>query len=178
MSIKLTKSVSGCSVLFVCIAALVSTTCGSTQSSPTAPTSSATPAATPAPTPAAPAATGKVEIVINPDPVQFSGQAITDTPSCAGSKNTWFYDQILKEVGGADVTFTARVDSFDDRVVNNVTSGLNIPVPARGSLTLHARWCSATAAAHTAQTTFSGVDANGHAVSAAGPVARLMAPGR
>lgn len=36
---------------------------------------------------------------ISPNPVPFSGQAITDVASCRDRPNTWFYDQILKETG-------------------------------------------------------------------------------
>lgn len=169
------KSVRPWFVLFICLAAFVSTTCGS-STSPTAPTPSE-PAPTPAPPPPPPSppATASAQVSVTPEPVPFSGQPITDAAGCAGSANTWFYDEIIKETGGAAITFTEEVDMFDGRTVNNKT-GLNISVPALGSTTFKRRWCSATAAAHTAQATFRGTDANGHAISVTGPVVRLMAP--
>jgi hypothetical protein len=114
-------------------------------------------------------------VTVNPNPVPFSGQPVTDAPSCAGSKNTWFYEQVLKETGGAAVTFTSRIDKFDERVVNTVTN-LSLVVPANGSMSIQSRWCSAQGVAHTAQTTFTGTDTNGHSVSADGAVASLRSP--
>ena len=157
-------------IRFSCIAALVGAGCSTQTSAPTAPT----PAPAPAPAPAPPPATASIQITIEPNPVPFSGVPITDAASCASSRNTWFYDQVFKETGGAAVTFTARVDKFDDSPVQSQT-GISVPVPANGTLTWHSRWCSAAATAHTAQTTWTGVDANGHSVSVTGPVARLMA---
>jgi hypothetical protein len=148
--------------------------CSSTKSqSPTAPAEVVT---TPPPPPPAPIpATGSVQATVNPNPVPFSGQPVTDAASCAGSKNTWFYEQILKETGGAAVTLTSRIDKFDERVVNTVTN-LSLVVPANGSMSIQSRWCSAQGVAHTAQTTFTGTDANGHSVSADGPMASLRSP--
>jgi hypothetical protein len=114
-------------------------------------------------------------VTINPNPVPFSGQPITDAPSCASSKNTWFYDQVIRETAGTAVTIRARVDSFDSSAVNNVTN-LTMVVPASGSITVRSRWCSATAVEHTAQTTFSGNDANGKALQLVGPIVRLLKP--
>ena len=162
------------------IAVLAVAACSSSKTaSPTGPSevvaTPTPPVAAPPPPPPPPPATGSVEVTLNPNPVPFSGQPVTDAASCAGSKNTWFYEQVLKETGGAAVTFTSRIDKFDERVVNAVTN-LNLEVPANGSITIASRWCSAQRVAHTAQTTFSGTDANGHAVSADGPVAALRSP--
>ena len=162
--------------VLVCGVALLSAMCSS-DSSPTGPT--ATPVATPTPTPTptppppAPAANGRVEVSVVPSPVPFSGQPITDAASCANSKNTWFYDQVLRETGGAEVTLRTRVDRFDGAAVNNLT-GLSIVVPANGSVTLKSRWCSVTAAEHTAQTTFTGADVHGNSLTVTGPVVPLM----
>jgi hypothetical protein len=155
-------------VPILCLAALVAASCG--KSTPTSPTTGSTPPPT-----QTGQSTAKVDIAITPNPVTFSGQPITDTPACAGSPNTWFYDQVFTESGGVDVIFTARVDVFDDRVVNNITTGLNIQVSKSSTSTLHSRWCSVSAGVHTAQTTFSGIDANGHPISVVGPQARLLA---
>lgn len=172
MSITSAKFARGCSVLFVCIAALAAA-CSSSNSSPTAPSSSAS---TPPPPPPG-AVTASVQITVNPNPVPFSGTPITDAAQCAGYADTWFYDQVLQEFGGTDVKFTTRVDTFDDKLANNLT-GLNISVPAHGSAVLHTRWCSGAGIAHTAQTTLTGTDAKGNVVTVTGPVARLMAPGK
>jgi hypothetical protein len=153
---------------------VVSVSCAS--NGPTSPTASSTPPAAPAPTPtpAAPA-TAVVTFAINPNPVPFSGQPITDSAGCAGSKNTWFYTQVATESGGAAVTFTSRVDKFDGRVVNTLT-GLNLVVPAKGTLSISSRWCSSQAVAHTAQSTFMGIDVNGHTINVDAPVANLRSP--
>jgi hypothetical protein len=154
-----------------CVAVLSVAACESTKSSPTGPTETVTTTIPPAPAPA----TGSLQVTVTPNPVPFSGQPITDAASCAGSKNTWFYQQILKETGGAAVTITGRIDKFDQRVVNTVNN-LSMAVPANGSLTVQSRWCSAQAVAHTAQTTFTGTDANGHTVNVDGAMANLRSP--
>jgi hypothetical protein len=81
----------------------------------------------------------------------------------------------MKETGGIDVTFTSRIDSFDGRVVNNVT-GIHQVVPANGTNVTKSRWCSAQAVHHTAQTSWSGMDAKGNVIKVDGPVVNLMSP--
>ena len=162
---------------FACIAALAGTACTKHGSAtPTAPDPAVDPPPSTAPAPPAPTK-GAVTITIQPNPVPFSGTPITDTPSCANFANTWFYDQVFQETGGVDVTFHTRADTFDGKPANSFT-GLNITVPAHGSVTLHTRWCSGAGIGHTAQSTFSGADAKGDTVSVTGPVAYLNAPGR
>lgn len=133
------------------------------------------PRPTPAPTPAPPpsSATGRVDVSINPNPVPFSGQPIPDIASCSTRPNTWFYDQVIREVGGAAVTVTERVDMFDGAVTARTNPSLRIA--ANGSTTVRTRWCSSAATAHTAQSNFSGTDANGRAWTFTGPVVRLQA---
>jgi hypothetical protein len=170
----------------LCVAAALATAvaCGQTESTPTSATtlpsrsggSTVQPApapATPAPTAPSTSATGKVEVTITPNPVPFSGQPITDIASCRDRPNTWFYDQVLREVGGAAVTITERVDTFDGAVASRTSPSLRIA--AKGSTTIRTRWCSSSAAAHTAQTTFRGTDANGRTWSVTGPTVRLLA---
>ena len=159
------------------VAILVSAACSSDSSSPTSAstttstsTTASTPAPAPAPTPTV--VTASVAVTVNPNPVTFSGVPITDSAGCAGSPNTWFYDQVLTESGGAAVTFTSRVDSFDQRVVNNVTN-LNLILPSKGSIKVSSRWCSSSDVSHTAQSTFTGLDANGHLVKVDGPVVQM-----
>ena len=163
-----TKPVRAWSVSVLCAVALVSANC-SKNSSPTSPDSGGQ-----APGPQTPGGTNAVQVTINPNPVPFSGVPVTDTPDCATKKNTWYYDQVFTEMSGNGVTFTNRVDFFDGFAVNNF--GINYNIPARASSTLKARWCSGNATAHTAQSTFNGVDSKGAAVSLTTPVIRLMAP--
>ena len=181
-------------VLFV--AALVAINCGSTEpTSPTpvttgsvpsrssnpagtpTPTPSRTPTPTPAPTPSPSPSTGSgtgaVQVSVSPNPVPFSGQAITDIASCASRPNTWFYDQVLRETGGVAVTVTRRVDTFDGAAGS--ATNPNLRIAASGSTTVRTRWCSVSASAHTAQSTFSGSDANGKTWSVTGPIVRLQA---
>jgi hypothetical protein len=119
--------------------------------------------------------TGSVAVSVNPNPVPFSGKPITDVKACEKRNNTWYYEQSLEEKGGVAVTFHTQQDWFDGFLVNDLT-GLKVVVPARGRLSNNVRWCSSTNSKHTAQSTFTGVDANGNAVTVKGPVAQLMAP--
>jgi hypothetical protein len=163
-------------VPLVCVVALVSATCSDDSSSPTAPSpTTSTPPPAPTPTPPPAPSRGSIEVSIVPSPVPFSGQPISNVSSCANSKNTWFYDQVIRETGGSTVTFTQRVDRFDGQTVNNL-SGLSLVVPANGSITINSRWCSTTAAEHTAESSFSGTDASGNAITAGGGIVRLMRP--
>jgi len=140
------------------------------------PSPAPTPTPTPVPAPNVPApvgSVGKVQVTISPNPVPFSGQAFTDIPSCATRPNTWFYDQVLKETGNVAVTITRRVDTFDGAA--GTATNPNLRIAASGTTSIRTRWCSVSAAAHTAQSTFSGTDANGNAWTATGPVVRLNA---
>jgi len=163
MCIASLKSVRASIVAIASAAALASYAC-STDSTPTGPDNppAAAPSPTPAPTPQA--NNGAITVTVRPNPVPFSGQPITDAAGCAGSANTWFYDQVITETGGVTVHLTHRTDSFDKRVVNDV--GADITIPARGTTTIKSRWCSAAAVFHTAQTTFTGADANGNSITA------------
>lgn len=155
-------------LLFACGAALFSAMCS--ESSPTGPSSPNPPPGT-----TLPPSTGTVSVEIVPNPVPFSGQPITDASGCSGSKNTWFYEQVFTEAGGSEVIFRNRIDTFDGFTVNEL-SGLNIVVPANGTVTLRSRWCSANATEHTARSSFTGQDARGNLVTVTGPSVRLMKP--
>jgi hypothetical protein len=149
---------------------------GCSDSSPTSPSPNTPPTATqpgPAPTPA-PTPAGAVTVSINPNPVPHSGATIADAPGCAGVRYTWFYDQVLRETGGSTVTFTNRIDLFDDRETNN--RAINVVVPANGSVTIQSRWCSSTRAAHSSQTRWTGTDASGRSVSVLSPLVTLSTP--
>ena len=131
------------------------------------------PPSNPGPSPG-PTPTGAVTITVNPDPVPHSGQPITDAAGCANVRYTWFYDQVFQETGGSQVTFTNRIDLFDERETNNVST--NIVVPANGSFTMRSRWCSSDRREHSAQTRWTGTDAAGRTIVVLGARARLMAP--
>ena len=151
-------------LVLVCVTAVAAVSC-TTDSTPNAP-DSAQPQEQPSPTPANPNGTANVNIDIRPNPVPFSGAPITDAASCSGSPNTWFYDQVFTETAGVAVKFTNRTDTFDGRVTNN--GATDVSVPAKGTVTIKSRWCSAAAVSHTAKTTFTGTDANGHTINASG----------
>ena len=137
------------------------------------PTPAPAPTPTPSPSPSTGSATGAVQVTVTPNPVPFSGQAITDIASCANRPNTWFYDQVLRETGGVAVTVTRRVDVFDGAAGS--ATNPNLRIATNGSTTVRTRWCSVTSTAHTAQSTFSGTDANGKTWSVIGPLVRLQA---
>jgi hypothetical protein len=160
-------------VALAAVIAVASTSCDS--SSPTSASDVQSGAGAPTTPPPTAPINGEVRVTVNPNPVPFSGAPVTDAAGCAGVRNTWFYDHVFEETAGSEVTFRSRIDTFDGVVVNNL-SGLTIVVPARGSYTLRTRWCSGNAAEHRAQSSFSGTDANGRAVSISGPTVRLMAP--
>lgn len=157
-------------VALIFMAALASAECN--KSSPTAPTPPQE--VGPPSQPPAPGA-GGVQVTVEPNPVPYSGKPITDLAACNNKNNTWYYDQLLKEVGGVQVTFTKRVDTFDGWPVNELTN-LNIVVPANGTVKLETRWCSASSSEHNAQSVFSGTDAKGNLVTATGGVVRLLKP--
>jgi hypothetical protein len=172
MFTKLLTPVRASTLVFAIAAMLAGVSC-TTDSTPNGPTDSQPPAQSPAPTPPAPPTntTANVTLEVRPNPVPFSGAPITDAASCAGSPNTWFYDQIFTETNGVAVRFTNRTDSFDGRVTNN--GATDIQIPAKGTFTLKSRWCSSASVSHTAATTFTGTDANGHPVTASGGTVQL-----
>lgn len=109
---------------------------------------------------------------MNPNPVPFNGAPITDAAECTNYANTWFYDTVLKETGGGNVTFTTRLDMFDGKIANNI-QGLKIVLGPHDTVVLHTRWCSGASTTHSAQSIFGGVDDSGSAVTAQGQVAQL-----
>jgi hypothetical protein len=159
----------------LCAASLAIAGCNSPNSPTEDPPPTSNPPTNPPPTNPPSNPTGALTVTINPNPVPHSGQPITDAAGCAGVRYTWFYDQVVQETGGAQVTITNRIDLFDDRETNNV-GNLNIVVPANGTATVRSRWCSSTRAEHSSQTRFTGTDAAGRPVTVLGPRVRLMLP--
>jgi hypothetical protein len=154
-----------------CVVAVSSCGDSSTPTSPTAPSAQTPTQPGPAPSPAA----GAVQITINPNPVPHSGVPITDAAGCKDVKYTWYYDQVFQETGGSTVTFTQRIDLFDERETNNI-GNLNMVIPANGTNSIRSRWCSSGKAPHSAQTRWTGTDAAGRTVSVLGPKVTLSAP--
>jgi hypothetical protein len=81
---------------------------------------------------------------------------------------------VLQETGGSAVTFTNRIDLFDDRETNNRI--VNVVVPANGSVTIGTRWCTSHKAAHSSQTRWTGTDAAGRLITVLGPRVILNTP--
>lgn len=174
-------SVSSCVTRVCLVTALTASLAGAFACSKADSPSGPSPVAqTPSPQPTQPGpaptqAVGAVQITVNPNPVPHSGAPITDAAGCVGVKYTWFYDQVFRETGGSTVTFTNRIDLFDDRETNN-TSNLSVVVAAGGSNQIRSRWCSSNKAAHSAQTRWTGTDAAGRSISVLGPKVILAAP--
>ena len=172
------------SVTRVCLVAVLGASAGlavaCSNGTPTSPTQPGPPVATPAPTPSpspTPQASGAVQVTVNPNPVAHSGVPITDAAGCRNVQFTWYYDQVLRETGGSTVTFTNRIDLFDERETNNI-GNLSIVVPANGTNSVRSRWCSSNGGAHTAQTRWTGTDAAGNSITVLGPRVTLNAAAR
>src|SRR5688572_3192845 len=166
----------GCLILLAAVIILAGSACGGSPTSPdpvqnTPPTASGPTPPTP---PAAPDPVGAITVQVNPNPVPHSGARIPDAPGCANVQFTWFYDQVIRETGGSTVTLTNRIDLFDERETNN--RAVNIVISANGSTSVPTRWCSSNRAAHSAQTRWSGTDAQGRSVTVLGPRVTLNAP--
>jgi hypothetical protein len=101
------------------------------------------------------------------------GWSSTPIDGCSLS-NTWQYDQILLNSGGARLTISDRVDLFDGVQVST-RSALGIVLAPGAQTSIRTRWCSANATEHRAQTTFTGSDDAGNRISVAGPTVRLAA---
>jgi hypothetical protein len=131
-------------------------------------------------TPATPAAppTAVLNMTASPNPAPWNGAATLGGP-CTGSTNTWFYDTTIVESGGVSVHLTHAVDRHSGvgfgGVVNDAP--MDQTVAARGSLTFHAGWCWTPPVASVMETTFSGTDANNHAISVSVFVNLVARPG-
>jgi hypothetical protein len=120
-----------------------------------------------------PALTANLTVSPSSNPVPFSGAPGT-IGNCVGSYNTWFYSVTLAETAGVTVTITRIVDMVDGAVVNDVAR--NTVISGRGSTTLQYQWCwPMPTEERTVQSTFSGTDSNGHAISVTSPRITLLA---
>jgi len=145
-------------------------------SSGTSSTPASTPAAqTPAPVPPTPAPvlTANVTATASPNPAPYSGAPIPGPGVCAGSPDTWFYNEVLTETVGVAVHLTHVVDALNGSTLNDVSQDINIA--AKGSATLSYAWCFSPPTSRTIQSTWTGTDANGHAITVRGPAVTLSA---
>jgi Viral BACON domain/Putative binding domain, N-terminal len=115
-----------------------------------------------------------VTFTVSPNPVPWSGQPVDRAP-CIDVANTWFYDERFMETTGIQVHFTRRLDALNGSPLQDIP--VDLTVPAGGTFTNPAFWCFTPDGERTIQTTFTGTDANGNAISASGPVVTLQSRG-
>jgi hypothetical protein len=126
------------------------------------------------PVPSRPTVGGFVLAKVNPNPVPYSGNPITDVRSCASLRHTWYYEQLLhSETGGNTYKFTERQNFFDGLYVS--TTRETHELGPNGTIKVNSRWCSGYAKPHWAQHRWIGTDAQGNKVTINGPVIRLEA---
>jgi len=109
-----------------------------------------------------------LSIGINPNPVPLSSQPI---PNCS-LPNTWTYEQVLSNDGGADITISDRSDFFDG-VMTSSRTGLGIVIHPGSNQRITTQWCSANATEHHTRTDFAGSDASGNRINVTGPTVTL-----
>ena len=107
---------------------------------------------------------------ITPNPVPWSG---TPIDGCS-RPNTWTYEQVLRNTGGATLTVSDRTDYMNGAKVSE-RSGLGIVLAPGADRAITTRWCSANATEQTARTDFFGSDGSGGRITFTGPTVRLLA---
>lgn len=166
------------SLFVVCLVAFLTVSCGGATEgdSPTGPSPIPTPAPSPAPEPApapppapAPSGPGLIEVTIEPNPVPYFGQPLSN----CSLPHTWQYEQKLRNAGGSTVTLSDRENFFDGVSVSK-QSGLGIVIQPGATFALTTRWCSANNIEHRAATNFTGSDAAGNRINVTGPTVRLL----
>jgi len=123
------------------------------------------------PVPTPPSTHMRVSIKINPEPVPYSGQPITDVSSCRDLKHTWVYEQIVHAETGIGITIQVRENFFDGRFVNRNTE--KIWIRGNGTAVLKTRWCSGYKVFHYTQTRMKFTDDEGGQFEVSGPWVRL-----
>jgi len=113
----------------------------------------------------------RVIIKVNPEPVPYSGQPITDVSSCRNLKHTWFYEQIVHAETGIGITIQIRENFFDGRFVNKNSE--KIWIRGNGTAVLKTRWCSGYKVFHYTQTRIKFTDDEGGQFEVSGPWVRL-----
>lgn len=114
----------------------------------------------------------RVRIIVDPEPVPYSGQPITDSPSCRNLRHTWFYEQKVHGETGIGITIQIRENFFDGRFVNRNSE--KIWIRGNGTAVLKTRWCSGYKIFHYAQTRFKFTDDEGGQFEVNGPWVRLQ----
>ena len=94
-------------------------------------------------------------------------------PNCS-LPNTWTYDQVLSNDGGADITISDRTDFFDN-AQTSTRSGLGLVIHPGSKETITTRWCSANTFEHHTRTDFTGTDARNNRINFTGPTVTLSA---
>ena len=117
--------------------------------------------------------TAVVQATNSPSQVPWNGAPISAIPECVGVANTWFFATTLTETAGASVSITSSVNTNDGLVRPAFTE--NIAVPSKGSVTLNRGFCFNQPTQHTVQSTFTGTDASGHAITVISPTVTLLA---
>jgi hypothetical protein len=123
------------------------------------------------PVPTPPGGTTLFGVRAEPEPVPYSGRAITDVTSCRILPHTWFYKQTVFNNTGKKITVTERENFFDGRFVSK---GGGFTLEANQSITLDTRWCSGYPTFHYAQTRFKARDEEGNPLTLSGPWVRLQ----
>jgi hypothetical protein len=149
-----------CRVAPLWVAAALALACGSTESSPTAPSGTVDASS--------PEGTGALFIEVTPNPVPWSSDAVDNCDLA----NRWRYEQILTNRGSGPLTITDRIDFFDGVEVKR--SSVDIALAMGASTTITTQWCSANSVEHRAQTNFSAVDDSGARVAFRGVSVRLQ----
>jgi hypothetical protein len=156
------KLVRTCCAAPVCAAALATLACGSTESSPTAPSATVDAGSS------APDGAGTLSITVTPNPVPWSSDAVDN----CNLANRWRYEQILTNNGSSALAITDRIDFFDGVEVKRSTVDIALAPGASTSITT--QWCSANSVEHRAQTNFGAVDESGARISFRGTSVRLQ----
>jgi hypothetical protein len=145
--------------------------CGSTESSPTAPTTIAPDAiADPGPDDEL----GSLEVEVTPNPVPWSSATISES-GCGDVLNIWVYTQVLRNAGGNTIVVNERTDYFNNREVSR-RANLGITLEPGAETRITTRWCSVSSVVQTAYTDWSATDATTAAVfTFAGPRVMLQA---
>lgn len=163
-------------IMCVFLLALVATACGSVEDSPTgpspAPAPSPTPPPTPQPDPAPPPPPpptndpGRLEISIDPNPVDWKD----GDSSCP---NRWEWTQVLRNTGGQRITLTERVNYQDGHLFGGGPVSDNIGIDPGQEFRRPTFVCLATSTSHTFRTDWSGSDSAGNRIAVEGPEVTL-----
>ena len=156
---------------------VLTTGCGSSPTAPATQTPVPTPPAPvstppPTPVPAPPPPTAVLTITASTVQVPWGRTPAGFEANCAGRSNFWQLEVTIRETAGVPVTLTRGITIGDGQILSTTT--LNESIPARGSVTRRPFQCWPSSSAHVGQWTYTGTDANGHAVSVTSPTIALL----